>query len=180
MPKDRRSRWFQGARVAFVSSALVASALCLPGSARAQEQPFEDTALVDEYREDIPTATGPKGTGQGSAGGSGGGSGSVQPPPLQPALASDLREAVGAEDAKRLEEVATSPRYGAPTTPFHPPDEGGVPLESDGPGALSAGVTAFAGESGASLLPLVLALVFATGALSGAAVMRRRGRGLTP
>jgi hypothetical protein len=126
----------------------------------------------------VPTATGPKGTGDSSSGeaGGSGGSGGGQPPPLEPAVADDLRQAVGNEDAERLEEVATSTRFGAPAAALHAPDEGGFAVGDEGPDPLSAAVSAFGGEGGASLLPLVLALAFATGALTGAAVMRRRGR----
>jgi hypothetical protein len=132
--------------------------------AAAQEPPLDDTALVDQYKETIPTASGPKISGGGSNGGG---------TPLPPAVVTELRQAVGDEEAKRLEEVATSPRFGAPA---HAPDEGGLPASSDTPNAVSAAISAFSDESGGSLLPLVLALVFATGALFGAAVYRRRRR----
>jgi len=131
------------------------------GPAAAQEAPVDDAALVDQYKETIPTASGPK-----ISGGSSNGGGT----PLPPAVVTELRQTVGEEEAKRLEEVATSPRYGAP---LHASDGAGLPADS-GAGALSAAVTALADESGGSLLPLVLALVFSTGALFGAAVYRRR------
>jgi hypothetical protein len=136
----------------------------------AQDPPPEETALVDQYKEMIPTASGPKVSGGGGGNGAGAGGGT----PLPPAVATELTQAVGEEDAKRLEEVATSPRFGAPA--IHPPDEGGLPAESGTPSALSAAVDGLAGESGGSLLPLLLALVFSTGALFGAAVHRRRQR----
>jgi hypothetical protein len=143
--------------------ALVLGGLVLGPGAGAQTQPFDDTALVDEYREDIPTAAGPK-----AAGGGGG-----QAATLPPDLTNRLHEAVGAEEAEQLEEVATSPRFGAPPTPLHEPDEGTLRGDDDASGALSAAVTAVS-DGGGSLLPLLLALVFATGALAGAAVYRRR------
>jgi hypothetical protein len=136
----------------------------------AQDPPPEETALVDQYKEMIPTASGPKVSGGGGGNGAGAGGGT----PLPPAVATELTQAVGEEDAKRLEEVATSTRFGAPA--IHPPDEGGLPAESGAPSVLSAAVDGLAGESGGSLLPLLLALVFSTGALFGAAVYRRRQR----
>jgi hypothetical protein len=133
--------------------------------AAAQEPPVDDAALVDQYKETIPTASGPKISGGGSNGGG---------TPLPPAVVTELRQAVGEEEAKRLKEVATSPRYGAPA---HAPDEGGL-IASDGNAAnpVSVAVSALADESGGSLLPLLLAVVFSTGALFGAAVYRRRRR----
>lgn len=145
---------------------LLVGGLMFAPAAPAQEQPFDETALIDQYKETVPTASGPKA----SDGGSGGGGGT----PLPPAVVTELRQAVGQEDAKRLEEVATSPEFGAP---LHAADEGGLPVD-DGTGALTAAVTALADESGGSLLPLLLVLVFSTGALFGAAVHRRR-QGLT-
>jgi hypothetical protein len=143
---------------------LVALATLGAGEALAQEVPLDETALVDQYKETIPTASGPKVTGGGSSGGG---------TPLPPGVVTELRQAVGEEDATRLEEVATSPRFGAPA---HAPDEGGLPASSDTPNAVSAAISAFSDESGGSLLPLLLALVFSTGALLGAAVYRRRQR----
>jgi hypothetical protein len=134
------------------------------GPAFAQEPAPADTALIDQYKETIPTASGPKVTG-GSSSGDG--------TPLPPAVVTELRQAVGEEEAKRLEEVATSPRYGAPS---HAPDEGGLPASSETPNPVSAAISAFSDESGGSLLPLLLAIVFSTGALFGAAVFRHRQR----
>jgi hypothetical protein len=138
-------------------------------TAGAQDPPPDETALVDQYKETIPTASGPKVSGGGgNGGGTGGGT------PLPPAVATELTQAVGEEDANRLEEIATSPRFGAPRV--HPPDEGRLPAEGGAPSAFSAAVDGLAGESGDSLLPLLLALVFSTGALFGAALHRRRQR----
>lgn len=149
---------------------LLVAGLTLPSAAAAQQAPLDETALVDQYKETIPTASGPKlSGGDGSSGGGSSGGGT----PLTPAVATELRQSVGEEEAKRLEDVATSPRYGAP---LGTPDEGGIGAESGAPGAVSAAVTALAGEGGGSLLPLLLAIVFATGALAGAAVYRRRRR----
>ena len=142
---------------------LLVGGLTFAPAAAAQEQPFDETALIDQYKETVPTASGPKA----SDGGSGGGG-----TPLPPAVVTELRQAVGQKDAKRLEEVATSPEFGAP---WHAADEGGLPAD-DGTGALTAAVTALADESGGSLLPLLLVLVFSTGALFGAALHRRRQR----
>jgi hypothetical protein len=141
-------------------------ALLVAPAAGAQDPAPDETALVDQYKETIPTASGPKVSG---GGGNGGGT------PLPPAVAVELTQAVGKEDADKLKEVATSPEFGAPQVPLHDPNEGGFAPASD-PSPASAAVDAFAGESGGSLLPLLLALVFSTGALFGAAVHRRRKR----
>jgi hypothetical protein len=148
---------------------LLVAGLTLPSAAPAQQAPLDETALVDQYKETIPTASGPKFSGGGPSGGGSSGGGT----PLTPAVATELRQSVGEEEAKRLEDVATSPRYGAP---LGTPDEGGLAAGNGAPGAVSAAVTALAGEGGGSLLPLLLAIVFATGALTGAAVYRRRRR----
>lgn len=132
--------------------------------AGAQQPSLDDTALIDQYKETIPTASGPKITGGSSSGGG---------TPLPPAVVTELRQAVGEKDATRLEEVATSPRFGAPA---HAPDEGGLPASSDTPNAVWAAISALSDESGGSLLPLLLAVVFSTGALFGAAAHRRRRR----
>ncbi|MEX0816686.1 MAG: hypothetical protein WD027_04535 [Gaiellales bacterium] len=143
---------------------LLVFGLTLAPAAAAQEQPIDETALADQYKETIPTASGPKITGGDSNG---------PTTPLPPGVAAVLTQAVGEKDAKRLEEVATSPRFGAPA---HAPDEGGLPASSDTPNAVSAAVSALTDESGGSLLPLLLAVVLSTGALFGAAVYRRRQR----
>lgn len=142
--------------------AVLATLLLAAAPVAPAQSPFEDAALVDQYKETIPTASGPKVSGGGSSGGG---------TSLPPAVFTELRQAVGDDEATRLEEVATSPRYGAP---LHAPDEGSLPSGDNAPGAVSAAVTALVAEGGGSLLPLLLALVFATGALSGAAVYRRR------
>jgi hypothetical protein len=150
--------------VSYLSFGLATLALLGAEPAAAQEAPIDQTALVDQYQEAIPTASGPK---LSSSSGSGNGT------PLPPAVATELTQAVGEKDAKRLEEIATSPRFGAPA---HAPDEGGLPASSDTPNPVSAAISAFSEESGGSLLPLLLAVVFSTGALFGAAVHRRRQR----
>src|SRR5688500_20278986 len=66
------------------------------GPASAQEPAPVDTALVDQYKETIPTASGPKVSGGSSNGGG---------TPLPPAVVTELRQSVGEEEAKRLEEV---------------------------------------------------------------------------
>jgi hypothetical protein len=158
-----------GTRWVLVWICAIGVAFLAAPAAGAQDPPPDETALVDQYKETIPTASGPKVSGGGgNGGGTGGGT------PLPPAVAVALTQAVGKEDAKRLEEIATSPRFGAPA--IHPPDEGGLPAEGGAPSAFSAAVEGLADESGGSLLPLVLALVFSTGALFGAAVYRRRQR----
>jgi hypothetical protein len=168
-----QERWPRALLIVLV---LVAS-LVLAAPAGAQEQPFDDTALIDEYREDVPTATGPVSTSGGSGGTTGSGGGNAAPPPLPSDVSQGLVRAVGQEDANRLEEVATSPRFGAPS---HEPDEGALPASGDSPSPVSAAVNALADESGGSLLPLVLVLILATSAFFAAAVFfRHRERGVS-
>lgn len=164
----------KGTRWVLIWICALGIALLAAPAVGAQDPPPEETALVDQYKEMIPTASGPKASGGGGGNGAATGGGTGGGTPLPPAVAAELTQAVGEEDAKRLEEVATSPRFGAPA--IHPPDEGGLPVESGAPSVFSAAVDGLGGESGGSLLPLLLAIVFSTGALFGAAVYRRRQR----
>lgn len=92
--------------------ALVAfAALALPAVATAKPPPV---SAVSQYVEDIPTASGPSHAGTAPA--------SPSAIPLTPRAEEALAEAP-AEEAKELEVVATSPRYGAPQERLPKPDE---------------------------------------------------------
>jgi hypothetical protein len=154
---------------------LFAAALALLATAppsSAQEPPPDEAALVDQYAEAIPTASGPKQTG---GGGSGGSSGEPKGVPLSTPVAASLSNAVPTTQAKRLREVATSPRLGAPSAALHAPDEGGVTAGSEGsPVSATFEALSSAGSGSLGFLYLVLGLI--AGAMVGAAFLQRRER----
>lgn len=96
------------------------AALLLPAVAAAKPPPV---SAVSQYVETIPTASGPSHPGTRSEAAS-----SI---PLAPRAEQALAEQP-AEQAKELEEVATSPRYGAPETRLPKPDEA-APLAAGEP-----------------------------------------------
>ena len=88
-----------------IAAVLISLAATGPASAATPPgNPLQDVSAIDQYVEAIPTSSGPAATGGGSA----------KPRPLPPDVASEIREQ-GGNDADALMEVATSPRYGAPT-----------------------------------------------------------------
>jgi hypothetical protein len=136
-----------------------------------------DPGLVDQYVEDIPTAggthhsggsAGPTGSGGTTAGPSSSASSSGTPAALSTTVKRDLYRNAG-KDAKTLEEVATSPRYGAPS--LSGPVDG--QLEPASPSTLDAAVTALGGDNFGPVGLLVGLLATAAVAI-GAAVSRRR------
>jgi hypothetical protein len=144
---------------------VVIAALFVTGSAMAT-----DPGLVDQYVEDIPTAGGTHHSG-GSAGptGSGGSTvGPTGPATLSTEVKDDLKTA--GEDGKKLEEIATSARYGAPAT-------GSAQLgdEPGAPSAFGAAASAIGGDGG-GIVGLFIALVaIAAAAVGLASAARRRG-----
>jgi hypothetical protein len=80
------------------ATAGAASAAAPPGN------PVQGVSAIDQYVEAIPTASGPKPTGQSKG----------SPRPLPPHAAAEVREQ-GGEDTAALVEIATSPTYGAPS-----------------------------------------------------------------
>jgi hypothetical protein len=119
--------------------------------------------LVDQYTEQVPTAAGPTGSG----GNDNGNSSTPLPSSIQTKL-----DQQGGTDAKTLEKVATSSRYGAP---LHPGDEGVLPATSS-PGPLSAAVNAVADGSDGRLIGLFVALLAVAALMLGAAAGRRGRR----
>lgn len=151
----------------FLALLVLLAALVVTGSAFAT-----DPGLVDQYVEDIPTAGGTHHSG-GSAGptGSGGSTaGTVNgPATLSTEVKNDLKTA--GEDGKKLEEVATSARYGAPAT--SPTAQIGD--EPGAPSAFGAAASAVGGDDG-RMVGLFVALLAVTAAAVGiAAAGRRRG-----
>lgn len=127
----------------------------------------DDPGLVDQYTEQVPTASGPKSTGGGGGGAGGGGnySGTV-PPSIQTQIATQ-----GGSDAKTLEKVVASPRYGAPPPTSHAPDEGLGTKSS--PATVSAAVNAVTDGSEGRVIGLFIALLVTAALMLGAAAARR-------
>jgi hypothetical protein len=125
-----------------------------------------DDPLVDQYTEQVPTASGSQGTHSG-----GGGTGSA---PLPTSVQTQI-EQQGGSDGTVLKKITTSPQYGAPAV--HPPDEGLSTPSS--PNAVSAAVSAVADGSDARLIGLFIALLVTAALMLGAAASRRNRR-VTP
>jgi hypothetical protein len=117
--------------------------------------------LVDQYTEQVPTASGS----------SGGGGGPTYSAPLSGSVRTQLYNN-GGSDAKTLEKIATSARYGTPRV-THPPD---ATLGSVSPSPLSAAVNAVTGGSDSRLIGLFVALVATAAVMLGAAAARRGRR----
>lgn len=136
--------------------------------------------VIDQYYEEIPTATGGAGSGQGGSGGGtgsgGGGTGSGGdglPEPIRDQLESSVPPAVASE----LKEVATSSRLGAPRATFEKQERGAAEPASGNAEAsnpLSRAVTAAADGGDAHLTILLILIVLITGSPIAAAVRRRR------
>jgi hypothetical protein len=109
-----RYRWLLGL-------ALAVSVLAFAGPVGAQAPP----SAVDQYVEDPPSAGGT--TPKGGKGGTGGSKG------LPPRLSTQIQQQGGA-DAQLLAEIATSPRYGAPSKDLAAGNKrnGGTTLERRG------------------------------------------------
>ena len=130
--------------------------------------PPPDIPSVAAYVEMVPTSRGPKQAGAGT----------TRPRPLPPRVDELLRTS-GGEDAALLEQLATSPGYGAPTGSRRKQpkaaDEGTVPADRPRSNALSAAVSVSADGGEGRLLGLILALVAVTFGI-GIVAMRRRPR----
>jgi hypothetical protein len=179
-------------RLSVLTSLTILAALTWTGLASAQDPlPNDDTALLDEYREDVPTGAGSAGAGGNSSGGGGGGggggneSGSV---PLSDGVRTGLYQALGDEDARRLEFVATSSQLGAPAPTTKKRSNSGTgaaprsiaePRVGAPSNPLSAAVSAVVDDDGGNPFGLVLVLVAITAGLVGAAAFARR-RGTPP
>ena len=143
-----------------------------------------DPGLIDQYVEDIPTAggthhsggsAGPTGSGGTTAGGTGAGTGATGGSTSSPSTSATLPSTVktdlykhSGKDAKTLEQIATSPRYGAP--PTH--NSASVP-EPESPGTLGAAASALGGD-GTGVLGLLIGLAAIAAAAVAAATIRRR------
>lgn len=167
-----RKRWL------VVAAAVSLVALAFSGQA------FAQVSAVDQYVEDIPTSEGSTVTGAG--GGSGGG---------RPSAAVNTQiQKEGGEDAPLLQEVVSSPNYGAPSKKLAPgrtdrtarergPNRGyagelpnaATPDDPSPGSAVSAAVSAVQGGDSARLIGLLVGmLAIATVALAAAALRHRR------
>lgn len=123
----------------------------------------QDSGVYDQYTEQIPTAGGSHGTNSGGGGttGSTGGDAIVLPANLKHD---------GGKDAKKLRDVATSSRYGAPDVIVALPES-----STNSPAALSSAVNAVGEGSGGRMVGLFIALLAITAVALGIAAARRRG-----
>jgi hypothetical protein len=140
----------------------VVAALAWTGTALAG-----DAGLVDEYTEQVPTASGPTGTGHGG----GGTGGATLPGSVQTQITQE-----GGKDSKLLKAVATSARYGAPNVQQL---DQGPPVVSSSQGALSAAVTAVSDGSDGRMIGLFIALLVTAAAMLGIGAARHTRRART-
>jgi hypothetical protein len=147
--------------------ALIAvGSLALVGPAAAQDprkEPPPDVSSIEQYIENIPTSRGSRAAGAGNGAGQ----------PLAPEARQRLDEAGGA-DAAALEQIATSPAYGAPERPLRPTKK--TQTRDDDPslgGAASAAISS-PGGGGEWRLGVLGGFIVATTAALGTAAYRRR------
>jgi hypothetical protein len=152
-------------------TAIAGAALALPGTAFAQTG-----GLIDQYIEDVPTSGGTHhaGTGSGGTGSTSGGTGStgfsaaVTPASLPSDVTRKLEDK-GGKDSEILQEIATSPRYGAP-----PASSGAILTATSSPDPFSAAVGAVTDGSDGRMVGLFVALLAITAVSLGFAATRRR------
>ena len=145
-------------------TAFATAALVVPGTAFAQSG-----GLIDQYIEDVPTSGGTHHAGTGSGGtGSTGSSAAVTPASLPSDVKTKLEDR-GGKDSEILQEIATSPRYGAP-----PATAGVVLTTTSSPDPLSAAVGAVTDGGDGRMVGLFVALLAVTAVSLGFAAARRR------
>jgi hypothetical protein len=147
-----------------LATALAGAAIALPGAAFAQTG-----GLIDQYIEDVPTSGGTHHAGTGSGGtGSTGSSAAVTPASLPSDVKTKLEDK-GGKDSEILQEIATSPRYGAP-----PATAGAVLTATSSPNPFSAAVGAVTDGGDGRMVGLFVALLAVTAVSLGVAAARRR------
>jgi hypothetical protein len=145
--------------------------VALPGAALAQAPAgappslTDDFSAADQYVEAVPTAGGPKAPGVGANPNkrSNKRSGSDAPPPLSKSVESSLQRQPE-ETAAVLEQIATSPDYGAPTEKLKKRATPRIP---------TAAVSAVGEGEQDTLTWLLLALLAITGLAAGTTAYRR-------
>ncbi len=168
-----------GTRGFLVAVTSVVTLLALPGPASAQA-PCGNSA-IDQYVECVPTGDGKSSSSGGapptSSGGQAGGS-------LPPSVASRIRSG-GGEDAHVLQQVATSPQYGAPTKRLGRSasketariDKAPASGDDGSTGeAVSAAIGAVQGGDAARLVGLLLAPFLISLAVVGTSALRHKRR----
>jgi hypothetical protein len=146
-----------------LATAFASAAIALPGAAFAQTG-----GLIDQYIEDVPTSGGTHHAGTGSGGtGSTGSSAAVTPASLPSDVKTKLEDK-GGKDSDILQQIATSPRYGAP-----PATSGAIPATSS-PDPFSAAVGALTDGGDGRMVGLFVALLAITAVSLGFAAARRR------
>jgi hypothetical protein len=153
-------RQIAGGRPAFAIAAVAAAlVLMLTGATTALAAPSSlfDTPAADQYVETVPASDGPsahRGKSAPSA-------------PLPPAARTAL-EREGGESASQLEEVATSPSYGAPQRKLERHSDSRPPSIS------AAAVSAIGDDTEGDLRWLLIALLGSTALVIGTAGYRHR------
>lgn len=152
--------------ITFVLAAAVATlAAGAAGAAPPPDRPLDATSAVAQYIEEMPTASGPRASGP-RTGTSAPSAGELQASVLSAEARTELSRE-GGPIAERLEEVATSPSYGAPTERL------GGPLPEEPDEATALGAAAEALTPGEPRIGLLLALLLGiTAAALGAAGYR--------
>jgi hypothetical protein len=148
-----------------LATAFATAALALPGTAFAQSG-----GLIDQYIEDVPTSGGTHHAGTGGSGGTGstGSSAAVTPASLPSDVKTKLEDR-GGKDSEILQEIATSPRYGAP-----PAASAAVLTANSSPNPFSAAVGALTDGSDGRMVGLFVALLAITAVSLGFAAAHRR------
>ena len=143
-----------------------AATFALPGTAFAQTG-----GLIDQYIEDVPTSGGTHHAGSGGSGGTGstGSSSAAATPAPLPTDVKTKHEDKGGKDSEILQEIATSPRFGAP-----PATSGTVLASASSPGPFSAAVGAVTDGSDGRMVGLFVALLAVTAVSLGFAAASRR------
>ena len=148
-----------------LATAFASAAIALPGAAFAQTG-----GLIDQYIEDVPTSGGTHHAGTGGSGGTGstGSSAAVTPAPLPSDVTTKLEDK-GGKDSDILQQIATSPRYGAP-----PATSVAILTATSSPDPFSAAVGALTDGSDGRMVGLFVALLAITAVSLGFAAARRR------
>lgn len=150
--------------VAALASAVVALAAPTPAEA-GKRPPPDQIAAVEVYREQLPTARGPRVTGERPGPGV----------PLAPAASNSL----SGQRGEPLKRVATSPAFGAPERRLPPPspekaDDAAPEAAEPDEQALDAAIAVADDTGSGRLLGLALGLLALTAILGGVAAVRRR------
>jgi hypothetical protein len=145
-----------------LATAFASAAIALPGAAFAQTG-----GLIDQYIEDVPTSGGTHHAGTGGTG-STGSSAAVTPASLPSDVKTKLEDK-GGKDSDILQQIATSPRYGAP-----PATSGAILTATSSPDPFSAAVGALTDGGDGRMVGLFVALLAIIAVSLGFAAARRR------